>query len=163
MSANRQRHMGFECGISVFRSDGGMRRGYMGHLTRIANTVVHNLEKGPVHTQISSLIAGLCVKICTQIANTLVENCFLNAVVFVFLVVELPEDYRGRWETFVDQTLSETNRRNTIDLVNTQIHAHLLYSVAGYCNTHTLKLQVWCFFLPPRLALETHAHPQRMI
>uniref|UniRef100_A0A8C2WHU7 Protein phosphatase 6 regulatory subunit 2 n=1 Tax=Cyclopterus lumpus TaxID=8103 RepID=A0A8C2WHU7_CYCLU len=71
------------------QSEGGMRRGYMGHLTRIANTVVHNLEKGPVHTQISSLIT------------------------------ELPEDYRGRWETFVDQTLSETNRKNTIDLVKT--------------------------------------------
>ncbi|XP_044050670.1 serine/threonine-protein phosphatase 6 regulatory subunit 2 isoform X2 [Siniperca chuatsi] len=69
------------------QSEGGMRRGYMGHLTRIANTVVHNLEKGPVHTQISSLIT------------------------------DLPEDYRGRWETFVDQTLSETNRKNTIDLV----------------------------------------------
>ncbi|KAM6926697.1 serine/threonine-protein phosphatase 6 regulatory subunit 2 isoform 1-T1 [Lycodopsis pacificus] len=69
------------------QSEGGMRKGYMGHLTRIANTVVHNLEKGPVHTQISSLIT------------------------------ELPEDYRGRWETFVDQTLSETNRKNTIDLI----------------------------------------------
>ncbi|KAM3609237.1 uncharacterized protein V6R79_011613 [Siganus canaliculatus] len=71
------------------QSEGGMRRGYMGHLTRIANTVVHNLEKGPVHTQISRLIT------------------------------ELPEDYRGRWETFVDQTLSETNRKNTIDLIGT--------------------------------------------
>uniref|UniRef100_A0A8C4IID2 Protein phosphatase 6, regulatory subunit 2b n=1 Tax=Dicentrarchus labrax TaxID=13489 RepID=A0A8C4IID2_DICLA len=71
------------------QSEGGMRRGYMGHLTRIANTVVHNLEKGPVHTQISSLITGL------------------------------PEDYRGRWDTFVDQTLSETNRKNTIDLIGT--------------------------------------------
>ncbi|XP_054632418.1 serine/threonine-protein phosphatase 6 regulatory subunit 2 isoform X2 [Dunckerocampus dactyliophorus] len=67
--------------------EGGMRRGYMGHLTRIANTVVHNLEKGPVHTQISNLIS------------------------------ELPDDCRGRWEAFVDQTLSETNRRNTLDLV----------------------------------------------
>ncbi|XP_023259700.1 serine/threonine-protein phosphatase 6 regulatory subunit 2-like isoform X1 [Seriola lalandi dorsalis] len=71
------------------QSEGGMRRGYMGHLTRIANTVVHNLEKGPVHTQISGLIT------------------------------ELPEEYRGRWETFVDQTLSETNKKNTIDLVGT--------------------------------------------
>uniref|UniRef100_A0A3Q1H9S5 Protein phosphatase 6, regulatory subunit 2b n=1 Tax=Anabas testudineus TaxID=64144 RepID=A0A3Q1H9S5_ANATE len=77
------------------QSEGGMRRGYMGHLTRIANTVVHNLEKGPVHTQISSLIT------------------------------ELPEDYRGRWETFVDQTLSETNRKNTIDLVNAQIQIEM--------------------------------------
>lgn len=33
--------------------------------------------------------------------------------------VELPEDCRGRWETFVDQTLSEANRKNTIDLVIT--------------------------------------------
>ncbi|KAG7259536.1 hypothetical protein CRUP_007617 [Coryphaenoides rupestris] len=65
---------------------GGMRRGYMGHLTRIANTVVHNLEKGPVHAQISGLIT------------------------------ELPEDCRGRWDTFVEQTLKETNRKNTIDL-----------------------------------------------
>ncbi|MED6292658.1 hypothetical protein CHARACLAT_002674 [Characodon lateralis] len=71
------------------QSEGGMRRGYMGHLTRIANTVVHNLEKGPVHTQISNLLS------------------------------ELPDDYRGRWETFVEHTLSETNRKNTIDLVGT--------------------------------------------
>ncbi|KAK7892156.1 hypothetical protein WMY93_024119 [Mugilogobius chulae] len=69
------------------QSEGGMRKGYMGHLTRIANTVVHNLEKGPVHTQISHLIS------------------------------ELPEDIRGRWETFVEHTLTETNRKNTTDLV----------------------------------------------
>lgn len=56
--------MGFpKRGISLFRIAGGMRRGYMGHLTRIANTIVHNLEKGPVHTQISSLIAGVCVSV----------------------------------------------------------------------------------------------------
>ncbi|CAB1313733.1 unnamed protein product, partial [Coregonus sp. 'balchen'] len=67
---------------------GGMRRGYMGHLTRIANTVVCNMEKGPVHTQISSLIT------------------------------ELLEDCKGRWETFVDQDLTEINRKNTVDLVS---------------------------------------------
>ncbi|KAG7454764.1 hypothetical protein MATL_G00263340 [Megalops atlanticus] len=71
------------------QAEGGMRRGNMGHLTRIANTVVQNMEKGPVHTQISQLIK------------------------------ELPEDFRGRWESFVDQTLPETNRRNTVDLVST--------------------------------------------
>ncbi|XP_013858932.1 serine/threonine-protein phosphatase 6 regulatory subunit 2 isoform X2 [Austrofundulus limnaeus] len=85
-------------GNDRIQSEGGMRRGYMGHLTRIANTVVHNLEKGPVHTQISGLITGT-------------DHVCLN--------VELPEDYRGRWETFVEQTLSETNRKNTIDLVST--------------------------------------------
>uniref|UniRef100_A0A6Q2WV70 Protein phosphatase 6, regulatory subunit 2b n=1 Tax=Esox lucius TaxID=8010 RepID=A0A6Q2WV70_ESOLU len=70
------------------QAGGGMRRGYMGHLTRIANTIVCNTEKGPVHTQIKSLIA------------------------------ELPGEYKGRWESFVDQALTETNRRNTVDLVS---------------------------------------------
>uniref|UniRef100_A0A8C8A331 Protein phosphatase 6, regulatory subunit 2a n=1 Tax=Oryzias sinensis TaxID=183150 RepID=A0A8C8A331_9TELE len=65
------------------QANGGTRRGNMGHLTRIANMVVQNLEKGPVQTQI------------------------------------LPEDCRGRWESFVDETLRETNRRNTVELVST--------------------------------------------
>lgn len=65
---------------------GGMRRGNMGHLTRIANAVVQNLEQGPVQTHISEVIRGL------------------------------PADCRGRWESFVEETLTETNRRNTVDL-----------------------------------------------
>uniref|UniRef100_A0A8C8A1T2 Protein phosphatase 6, regulatory subunit 2a n=1 Tax=Oryzias sinensis TaxID=183150 RepID=A0A8C8A1T2_9TELE len=69
------------------QANGGTRRGNMGHLTRIANMVVQNLEKGPVQTQIADLIK------------------------------ELPEDCRGRWESFVDETLRETNRRNTVELV----------------------------------------------
>uniref|UniRef100_A0A8D0GPG3 Protein phosphatase 6 regulatory subunit 2 n=1 Tax=Sphenodon punctatus TaxID=8508 RepID=A0A8D0GPG3_SPHPU len=36
---------------------------------------------------------------------------------------ELPEDCRGRWESFVEETLTETNRRNTVDLVSTH-HLH---------------------------------------
>lgn len=40
------------------RADGGTRRGNMGHLTRIANMVVQNLEKGPVQAQITDLIKG---------------------------------------------------------------------------------------------------------
>ncbi|XP_047431250.1 serine/threonine-protein phosphatase 6 regulatory subunit 2a isoform X1 [Mugil cephalus] len=71
------------------QAEGGTRRGNMGHLTRIANMVVQNLEKGPVQTQIADLIK------------------------------ELPEDCRGRWESFVDETLRETNRRNTVELVST--------------------------------------------
>ncbi|XP_042553969.1 serine/threonine-protein phosphatase 6 regulatory subunit 2 isoform X2 [Dipodomys spectabilis] len=65
---------------------GGMRRGNMGHLTRIANAVVQNLERGPVQTHIREIIRGL------------------------------PADCRGRWENFVEETLTETNRRNTVDL-----------------------------------------------
>lgn len=33
----------------------------MGHLTRIANMVVGNLEKGPVQAQITDLIKGNCL------------------------------------------------------------------------------------------------------
>ncbi|TRY58656.1 hypothetical protein DNTS_024797 [Danionella cerebrum] len=66
---------------------GGMRRGYMGHLTRIANTVVQNAERDQEQTYI------------TQLLN------------------ELPEDYKIRWEQFVNETLAETNRKNTADLV----------------------------------------------
>uniref|UniRef100_A0A8C7MUE2 Protein phosphatase 6, regulatory subunit 2b n=1 Tax=Oncorhynchus kisutch TaxID=8019 RepID=A0A8C7MUE2_ONCKI len=65
------------------QAEGGMRRGYMGHLTRIANTVVCSMEKGPVHSQIKLLV-----------------------------------DCKGRWETFVDQALTEINRKNTVDLVS---------------------------------------------
>ncbi|KAK2121946.1 Serine/threonine-protein phosphatase 6 regulatory subunit 2 [Saguinus oedipus] len=65
----------------------------MGHLTRIANAVVQNLERGPVQTHISEVIRGL------------------------------PADCRGRWESFVEETLTETNRRNTVDL-----------GVAGTCT-----------------------------
>lgn len=113
----------------MHRSAGGMRRGYMGHLTRIANTVVHNLEKGPVHAQIGSLISGEWVKMSPIVIKVMSFQHFLvrdeddrafvllNAAVFSVAGVELPEDCRGRWETFVDQTLSEANRKNTIDLV----------------------------------------------
>ncbi|XP_033017354.1 serine/threonine-protein phosphatase 6 regulatory subunit 2 isoform X2 [Lacerta agilis] len=75
------------------QAEGGMRRGNMGHLTRIANAVVQNMEKGPVQTQISDFVRGL------------------------------PEDCRGRWESFVEETLMEANRRNTVDLVSTH-HLH---------------------------------------
>ncbi|KAG8517984.1 LOW QUALITY PROTEIN: Serine/threonine-protein phosphatase 6 regulatory subunit 2, partial [Galemys pyrenaicus] len=72
---------------------GGMRRGNMGHLTRIANAVAQNLERGPAQTPAGEAMRGL------------------------------PEDCRGRWESFVEETLTETNRRNAVDLVSTH-HLH---------------------------------------
>ncbi|XP_057597272.1 serine/threonine-protein phosphatase 6 regulatory subunit 2 isoform X2 [Hippopotamus amphibius kiboko] len=72
---------------------GGMRRGNMGHLTRIANAVVQSLEGGPLQAQVSEVIRGL------------------------------PADCRGRWESFVEETLTEANRRNAVDLVSTH-HLH---------------------------------------
>ncbi|XP_041052784.1 serine/threonine-protein phosphatase 6 regulatory subunit 3 isoform X1 [Carcharodon carcharias] len=76
------------------QSTGGRRRGYMGHLTRIANAIVHNAEKGP------------------------------NSVLMNQLLKDLSEDYREKWETFTTGSLAETNKKNTIDLVSTHnIHS----------------------------------------
>ncbi|KAI5624326.1 serine/threonine-protein phosphatase 6 regulatory subunit 2, partial [Silurus asotus] len=69
------------------QAEGGMRKGYMGHLTRIANAVVQSVEKGAAQGFITQLINGL------------------------------PEDYKGRWQKFVDETLAETNKKNAVDLV----------------------------------------------
>ncbi|XP_062917891.1 serine/threonine-protein phosphatase 6 regulatory subunit 3-like isoform X2 [Mobula hypostoma] len=70
------------------QSEGGRRKGYMGHLTRIANAVVHNAEKGP------------------------------NSALINQLLKDLDEDYRERWETFTTGSLAETNKKNTVDLVS---------------------------------------------
>ncbi len=40
-------------------------------------------------------------------------------IIVTCISAELSEDCRGRWESFVGETLRETNRRNTVDLVRT--------------------------------------------
>lgn len=40
------------------RSAGGPRKGYMGHLTRLANALVQNTEKGPNAEQLGQLLKG---------------------------------------------------------------------------------------------------------
>ncbi|KAL0968047.1 hypothetical protein UPYG_G00261610 [Umbra pygmaea] len=75
------------------QAEGGRRRGYMGHLTRIANSIVHNNDKGPNGAQIQQLIS------------------------------ELSEDDKERWESFTSGQLADTNKKNTVDLVNTH-HIH---------------------------------------
>uniref|UniRef100_A0A4W3JQT9 Protein phosphatase 6 regulatory subunit 1 n=1 Tax=Callorhinchus milii TaxID=7868 RepID=A0A4W3JQT9_CALMI len=68
--------------------EGGRRKGYMGHLTRIANAMVQNSENGPNHSLIAQLIK------------------------------ELPDEARERWDKFVLGSLSDTNKKNTVDLVS---------------------------------------------
>ncbi|XP_060949590.1 serine/threonine-protein phosphatase 6 regulatory subunit 3-like [Limanda limanda] len=67
---------------------GGPRHGYMGHLTRIANSIVHNSDKGPNGPQIQQLIS------------------------------ELPVEDREKWEAFISGQLADTNKRNLVDHVN---------------------------------------------
>ncbi|XP_061629432.1 serine/threonine-protein phosphatase 6 regulatory subunit 3 isoform X8 [Phyllopteryx taeniolatus] len=71
------------------QAEGGRRRGYMGHLTRIANSIIHNCDKGPNGLQIQQLIS------------------------------ELKVEDREKWEAFISGQLADTNKRNTVDLVNT--------------------------------------------
>ncbi|XP_032869271.1 serine/threonine-protein phosphatase 6 regulatory subunit 3-like isoform X1 [Amblyraja radiata] len=70
------------------QSEGGRRKGYMGHLTRIANAMAQNSENGPNQTSIAQLIK------------------------------ELPEEDRERWDKFVLGSLTDMNKKNTVDLVN---------------------------------------------
>ncbi|XP_072128178.1 serine/threonine-protein phosphatase 6 regulatory subunit 3-like isoform X1 [Mobula birostris] len=70
------------------QSEGGRRKGYMGHLTRIANAMAQNSENGPNHTSIAQMIK------------------------------ELPDEDRERWDKFVLGSLSDMNKKNTVDLVN---------------------------------------------
>ncbi|XP_039365896.1 serine/threonine-protein phosphatase 6 regulatory subunit 1 isoform X3 [Mauremys reevesii] len=67
---------------------GGQRRGYMGHLTRIANALVQSSEKGPHVALVGQLLK------------------------------ELPEEEQEQWEKFVSGPLAETNKKNVVDLVN---------------------------------------------
>ncbi|KAL2762760.1 serine/threonine-protein phosphatase 6 regulatory subunit 1 [Daubentonia madagascariensis] len=71
------------------QSGGGPRKGYMGHLTRVANALVQNVEKGPNAEQLGQLLK------------------------------ELPSEQQERWEAFVAGPLAETNKKNMVDLVNT--------------------------------------------
>ncbi|XP_068953371.1 serine/threonine-protein phosphatase 6 regulatory subunit 1 isoform X6 [Petaurus breviceps papuanus] len=76
------------------QSEGGRRKGYMGHLTRIANAVVQSAEKGP------------------------------NAALVGQLLPELLGEQQELWEKFVSGPLSETNQKNMVDLVSTHnIHS----------------------------------------
>ncbi|XP_026533232.1 serine/threonine-protein phosphatase 6 regulatory subunit 1 isoform X1 [Notechis scutatus] len=68
--------------------DGGRRKGYMGHLTRIANALAQGSEKWPHSNLIKQLLK------------------------------EMPEEDQEQWEKFVSGPLSEINKKNTVDLVN---------------------------------------------
>uniref|UniRef100_A0A8D0BAG3 Protein phosphatase 6 regulatory subunit 1 n=1 Tax=Salvator merianae TaxID=96440 RepID=A0A8D0BAG3_SALMN len=70
------------------QSEGGRRKGYMGHLTRIANALAQGSEKWPHSTLIKQLLK------------------------------ELSEEEQEQWEKFVSGPLAETNKKNTVDLVN---------------------------------------------
>ncbi|KAM5297211.1 serine/threonine-protein phosphatase 6 regulatory subunit 1 isoform 3-T3 [Glossophaga mutica] len=71
------------------QSAGGPRKGYMGHLTRMANALVQNAEKGPNAEQLRQLLK------------------------------ELPAEQQEQWEAFVSGPLAETNKKNMVDLVST--------------------------------------------
>ncbi|KAK3578083.1 hypothetical protein CHS0354_006739 [Potamilus streckersoni] len=67
--------------------EGGRRRGYMGHLTRMANDIVQSIEKGENKERIKGFLEGV------------------------------PEQYKKKWEGFLSGDLAETNKKNTVELV----------------------------------------------
>lgn len=55
----------------------------------------------------------------------------------------LPADCRGRWESFVEETLTETNRRNAVDLVRSQARV-----CCSLCSTSRHRLLPQAFAGP---------------
>ncbi|KAE8593954.1 hypothetical protein XENTR_v10019384 [Xenopus tropicalis] len=72
------------------QSEGGRRKGFMGHLTKIANSVVQSSEKGP------------------------------NVSLVGQLIKDLTDEEQECWDGFVSGSLTDTNKKNTIDLINTR-------------------------------------------
>ncbi|XP_078000119.1 serine/threonine-protein phosphatase 6 regulatory subunit 3-like isoform X2 [Glandiceps talaboti] len=66
----------------------GNRKGYMGHLTKIANYIVNSMEK--------------------SFNSDFIKSQFQEFV---------PEEFREKWENFVSGHLADTNKKNTVDLV----------------------------------------------
>lgn len=63
------------CLACTCRAEGGRRRGYMGHLTRIANSIVHNCDKGPNGTQIQRAVSGEPSRLQTDSILILHHRC----------------------------------------------------------------------------------------
>ncbi|XP_030849892.1 serine/threonine-protein phosphatase 6 regulatory subunit 3-like isoform X2 [Strongylocentrotus purpuratus] len=74
----------------IHQKQGRSRRGYMGHMTRIANVLTQEMEKGCNNEQIKSLYQEY-----------------------------IPEDVREKWSSFLAGSLAETNKRNLVELVGT--------------------------------------------
>ncbi|CAH2319193.1 serine threonine- phosphatase 6 regulatory subunit 1 isoform X1 [Pelobates cultripes] len=72
------------------QSEGGRRKGFMGHLTKIANALVQSSEKGP------------------------------NVNLVIQLIKDLTEEEQEKWDNFISGSLTDTNKKNTVDLVNTR-------------------------------------------
>ncbi|KAM4015924.1 serine/threonine-protein phosphatase 6 regulatory subunit 1 isoform 2-T2 [Anomaloglossus baeobatrachus] len=70
------------------QSEGGRRKGFMGHLTKIANALVQSSEKGP------------------------------NNALIVQLIKEFPDEQQEQWEAFITGSLTDTNKKNTVNTRN---------------------------------------------
>lgn len=68
----------------------GRRRGYMGHLTKIANEIVAVVEKGE------------------------------NSELVKEYISDTSEESKEKWESFLSSTLSDVNKKNTVELISGQ-------------------------------------------
>lgn len=66
------------------RAEGGRRRGYMGHLTRIANSIVHNSDKGPNGPQIQQLLSGEAQMKFIQCSSQVQNNWYHSSVLYCY-------------------------------------------------------------------------------
>lgn len=88
----------------------------MGHLTRIANSIVHNSDKGPNGAQLQLLLSGEMSALIAAANDDSMRSLGLTNV--PLSSPELPEEDRDRWEAFTSGQLADTNKINTVDLVS---------------------------------------------
>lgn len=92
----------------------------MGHLTRLANALVQNTEKGPNAEQLGQLLKGEAQGAAGPGAGGRVcRGAGRGAphAVSPLYRAELPGKQQEQWEAFVSGPLAETNKKNTVDLV----------------------------------------------
>lgn len=78
-----------------------------------------------------------------QVTSLVEESLKINISAFA----ELPEDCRGRWESFVDETLRETNRRNTVELVrypSVALRFHCIKLAFNFLSSPVSQLSLLC-------------------
>lgn len=92
----------------------------MGHLTRMANALVQNTEKGPNAEQLGQLLKGEGL----ARGGGVVSPGLLHIPVRVpSCRAEMSAEQQEQWEAFVSGPLAETNKKNMVDLVRPPLPA----------------------------------------
>ena len=113
----------------------------MGHLTRIANTLQEQMEKGKNSDRLKRYFKGESYSNLPLTFLSFQMCCHWLSLDFNS---EYPEDVQERWNSFVSSSLADTNKTNSLQIVSDQpthqivFMMHLLYVPALQCKVVNL-------------------------